>query len=134
MKWRLSALTFSILIVSVFSTRLNAKYIFDENDLGFSVNPVDLNKINSGGQLPGVYNVSVWINDKQVDSGNIVFHLAKESYNHDGTVNLVPCLTPKKLLSYGVDIIANPDLLNYESGRSEAGIYSDTVTITYESL
>ncbi|EBS0892529.1 fimbrial biogenesis outer membrane usher protein [Salmonella enterica subsp. enterica serovar Abaetetuba] len=104
-------LTVSVLVFFSLNAMVRAEYTFDEAELGLPAETVDLSLINSGGQLPGIYNVTVWINDKQVDSRDIEFRMAPVTDSPVTAGKLVPCLMPDQLLRYGVDIRSNPGLL-----------------------
>lgn len=52
----------------------------------------------AGGQQPGTWPVTIWVNDQQVSEGNITF------VEENGT--LVPVLTAAQLAEYGVNVSA----------------------------
>ncbi|HCR3451258.1 TPA: fimbria/pilus outer membrane usher protein [Citrobacter werkmanii] len=109
-------LVVSGLLFLSFSVSGKEIYIFDEAELGLPTDTVDLNMINSGGQLPGIYRVTVWINDRQVDNRDIEFRMIKVADAPDSVRTLQPCLTSAQLLRYGVDTLSNPTLLS-EGGQ-----------------
>lgn len=68
----------------------------------------DLSAFENGAQAPGSYHVDVVINDKVVDTRDIVFSAVKQG---DGSVELKPCLTVSELQGYGVKTAQFPALL-----------------------
>lgn len=108
-----------ILFISL-GTQAEDMYTFDGTELGLPADAVDLSLINSGGQLPGVYNVTVWINDRQVDSRDIEFQMVPVSEVPEAAGKLIPCLSSEQLLRYGVDTPSNPGLLRNGTQKGDA--------------
>lgn len=100
---------FSLLFLSPW-VNARQEFVFDASALGLPAEAVDLSLINSGGQLPGLYNVTIWVGDRQVDSRDVEFRIVPAGMSGAPGV-LTPCLTAEQLLRYGVDIQSNPELL-----------------------
>lgn len=64
----------------------------------------------SGGQQPGTYSVSIWVNNQQVAEGPMVFV--------DDRGGLRPALTPAKLAEYGVNVSAFSALTRLDDGET----------------
>ena len=64
----------------------------------------------SGGQQPGSYPVTVWVNNQQVAQETVEFI--------DGGDGLLPVLTPEKLADYGVNISAFPAFEQLHDGET----------------
>lgn len=63
----------------------------------------DLSAFENGGQLPGRYQVEIWLNDQRVDTKDVVFFQTADK-------GLQPCLTREDLAVYGVKVDEFPDL------------------------
>ncbi|PLV61037.1 fimbria/pilus outer membrane usher protein [Erwinia sp. B116] len=70
--------------------------------------PVDLSAFETqGGQLPGTYNVEIYLNDQKMESRDVEFRMGKDA---SGKEMLLPCLPVDTLQSWGVITSAFPDL------------------------
>ncbi|HIG9002653.1 TPA: fimbrial biogenesis outer membrane usher protein [Shigella boydii] len=82
-------------------------YTFDTSMLGDATKGVDMSLFNQGVQQPGTYRVDVMVNDKRVDTRDVVFKLEKDG---QGTPFLAPCLTVNQLSHYGIKTENYPQL------------------------
>ncbi|EKA27187.1 outer membrane usher protein PsaC, partial [Yersinia enterocolitica subsp. enterocolitica WA-314] len=73
-----------------------------------NANDTDLSLFEQGGQLPGTYQVDIFLGDEKVDSTNVTFHAVKSP---TGEYSLQSCLTKEQLSRYGVDVDNYPELL-----------------------
>ncbi len=106
---RIYSKTFIAVCVVLYTNNANSDDVFDINAIntGIESQVADVNSLDylshSGGQLPGVYYVDVYINNKKVDNQSISF-----SFNQQ-TKKLVPEITKKMLLDWGVKNAATAD-------------------------
>lgn len=79
-------------------------------------------------QSPGEYRVEVLVNEDYQELATIRFVEAKTEENSQSAVMLVPCLSLKKLESYGVRLSAFPGLVEDSSGCTNTSIIPDFKT------
>lgn len=76
----------------------------------------DLSQFEKGGQLPGAYQVEIWLNNESFAVRDLVFNEAGSAedaqYSRDDT-GLIPCLNSDILLEIGV----RPDILQAEDSQ-----------------
>ncbi|EKN4186517.1 fimbrial biogenesis outer membrane usher protein [Yersinia enterocolitica] len=87
-------------------------YTFDpillaNNNINANAN-TDLSLFEQGGQLPGTYQVDIFLGDEKMDSTNVTFQAVKSP---TGEYSLQSCLTKEQLSRYGVDVDNYPELL-----------------------
>lgn len=90
-----------IVLFTTIPKQINAKeYSFDTALLGKSLNGIDVEALSKGKQLPGTYQVSIFVNENLVDTRKIKFSYGNGS---DASV-LLPCLSTELLKSYGIKV------------------------------
>ncbi|HHA2288274.1 TPA: fimbria/pilus outer membrane usher protein [Enterobacter asburiae] len=104
---RLKAKKTSLAILYVLYTSQALGYEFDLRQLEENTGNVDISVFNDGGQLPGLYPVDIYVNNKFASSKEVYF------YNKSGkgkSLILMPCLSREDLQE--LDILENkyPDL------------------------
>ncbi|ENN7018136.1 fimbrial biogenesis outer membrane usher protein [Enterobacter bugandensis] len=89
----------TILLFTSISNEINAKeYSFDTELLGNNLNGLDIEALSKGKQLPGTYQVKIFVNENLVDSRKIKFSYGVQ--DHENV--LLPCLSTELLKSYGI--------------------------------
>lgn len=96
-------------------------FLFSHKTLGYSFDPkmldgknnsnVDISLFNKGLQLPGKYNVSIWINDEPIEQRDVNFKIIKDK--------LYPCISEHDLRRYGVDVNKYSGILSGNKYDSE---------------
>ncbi|EMR7728604.1 fimbria/pilus outer membrane usher protein [Salmonella enterica subsp. enterica serovar Braenderup] len=91
-------------------------YSFDASQLDNGGKDVDISLLEEGVQLPGIYQVDIVINGKLIDSGEIPFHLEKNSV---GKPFLQACLTREQVRRYGIKAENYPALFQASNNLSK---------------
>lgn len=110
-----SSFSISVVAVAVASTfsahagKFNPKFLEDVQGVG---QHVDLTMFEKGQeqQLPGIYRVSVYVNEQRMETRTLEFKEATEAQRKAMGESLVPCLSRTQLAEMGVRVESFPAL------------------------
>ncbi|HBV9912383.1 TPA: fimbria/pilus outer membrane usher protein [Klebsiella aerogenes] len=103
---------FTVFIVIFVSYSRAEEFRFDAAFLGKNVSEDSLTMLGKGQQLPGKYNVNIFVNEHEMERRDVMFN-RKATYSN----GLYPCLTVEQLIKYGVksELLAGREFADNET-------------------